>query len=81
MVRKAPANAHRKGIPLIELARMFPDEETACRWFVNKFASCHNIQELDTIEQMAIVTGGLMGHFLPYRKLVSNNGLSVEVQA
>ncbi|MXW22758.1 MAG: hypothetical protein F4006_05340 [Candidatus Dadabacteria bacterium] len=78
MARKAPANAHRKGISLIELVRMFPDEEAARRWFVDKFASCHNIQELDTIEQMAIVTGGLM---LPYRKLVSNNRLSVEVQA
>ena len=30
---KAPGKAHRQGITLIELARMFPDEEAARRWF------------------------------------------------
>ena len=29
MARKAPGKAHRKGITLIELTRMFPDD--ACR--------------------------------------------------
>lgn len=31
--RKAPGQAHRKGLTLLELLRMFPDEPTATRWF------------------------------------------------
>ena len=34
MARKAPGKAHRKGVSLIELYRMFPDDETAEAWFV-----------------------------------------------
>ncbi|MCY3827314.1 MAG: IS1595 family transposase [Candidatus Dadabacteria bacterium] len=30
---KAPGKAHREGITLLELLEMFPDEETATRWF------------------------------------------------
>lgn len=30
----APGKAFRKGITLLELMRMFPDDETAERWFV-----------------------------------------------
>lgn len=30
---KAPGKAHREGIDLLELMKMFPDEETATRWF------------------------------------------------
>ena len=30
---KAPGKAHREGISFIELADMFPDEETATKWF------------------------------------------------
>ena len=30
---KAPGKSHRKGITLIELALMFPDEQTATAWF------------------------------------------------
>ena len=30
---KAPGKAHRQGISLLELAEMFPDEESAVRWF------------------------------------------------
>ncbi len=30
---KAPGKSHRKGISLIELTEMFPDEETAVKWF------------------------------------------------
>ena len=35
MPSKAPGKAHREGITLIELARMFPDEEAAREWFEN----------------------------------------------
>ena len=49
--------------------------------YVDEFAGRHNIRELDTIEQMAAVTGGLMGRFLPYRKLTADNGLSSAAQA
>ena len=30
---KAPGKAHRQGITLMELAEMFPDEDSAVRWF------------------------------------------------
>ena len=33
MARKAPGKSHREGITLIELARMFPDEESSKQWF------------------------------------------------
>ena len=32
---KAPGKAHRKGISLLELARMFPDEASSREWFEN----------------------------------------------
>ncbi len=32
-MQKAPGKSHREGISLIELFDMFPDEETAARWF------------------------------------------------
>ena len=31
--QKAPGKSHRKGISLIELFEMFPDEQTAANWF------------------------------------------------
>ena len=31
--QKAPGKSHRKGISLLELADMFPDEQTAAQWF------------------------------------------------
>ncbi|MCY3659654.1 MAG: IS1595 family transposase [Caldilineaceae bacterium] len=34
---KAPGKAFRKGITLMELAEMFPDEESAQRWFEERF--------------------------------------------
>ena len=49
--------------------------------YVDEFSGRHNIRELDTIEQMAAVTGGLMGRYLPYRTLVRNNGLSAGARA
>ena len=33
MTPKAPGKAHRKGVTLLQLARMFPDEESARQWF------------------------------------------------
>ena len=33
MAQKAPGKAHRKGITLLELTRMFPDEDAARQWF------------------------------------------------
>jgi len=33
MAGKAPGKSHRKGISLMELTEMFPDEETATKWF------------------------------------------------
>jgi transposase-like protein len=37
MTPKAPGKAHRKGITLLELAEMFPDEESARQWFEDRF--------------------------------------------
>ena len=36
MAHKAPGKSHRKGITLIELTRMFPDDAAAERWFVEQ---------------------------------------------
>ena len=36
MAHKAPGKAHRKGITLIELTRMFPDDAAAERWFIEQ---------------------------------------------
>ena len=33
MTQKAPGKSYRKGITIIELAQMFPNEETARKWF------------------------------------------------
>ena len=33
MAHKAPGKAHRKGITMLELTRMFPDEQAAREWF------------------------------------------------
>ena len=34
MAHRAPGKSYRKGISLIQLTRMFPDNETAERWFI-----------------------------------------------
>ena len=34
---KAPGKSYRKGITLMELADMFPDEESALKWFEDRF--------------------------------------------
>ena len=34
MAKKAPGKHYRDGITLVELFQMFPDDETAEKWFV-----------------------------------------------
>ena len=36
MAKKAPGKSHRKGISLVEITRMFPDDTAAEQWFVGK---------------------------------------------
>lgn len=36
MEKKVPGKAYHKGVSLIEIMRMFPDNETAEAWFVEK---------------------------------------------
>ena len=39
--------------------------------YVNEFSGRHNIRELDTIDQMNSVVGGMVGKQLKYDELVS----------
>ncbi len=43
--------------------------------YVGEFAGRHNIRELDTIDQMAVIASRLDGKLLPYRELIRDNGL------
>ena len=36
-MKKAPGKSHRKGLTIIELIEMFPDEKSATEWFENVF--------------------------------------------
>ncbi len=36
MSKKSPGKSYREGISLVELFKMFPDDETAEKWFVGK---------------------------------------------
>ena len=36
MANKGPGKAHRNGITMVELMRMFPDDETATNWFAEQ---------------------------------------------
>ncbi len=49
--------------------------------YVNEFAGRHNIRDLDTLHQMAIVASGLVGRSLPYRHLIAANGLESGARA
>ncbi|MYB16839.1 MAG: IS1595 family transposase [Chloroflexi bacterium] len=40
--------------------------------YVNEFAGRHNIRDRDTVEQMAIISRGMVGKRLRYRELISN---------
>ena len=39
--------------------------------YVNEFAGRHNVREMDTIDQMALLAKGLVGKRLPYKDLTS----------
>jgi len=39
--------------------------------YVTEFAGRHNVREMDTIDQMALLAKGMAGKKLPYKKLVS----------
>ena len=39
--------------------------------YVTEFAGRHNVREMDTIDQMALLAKGMVGKKLPYKKLVS----------
>ena len=47
--------------------------------YVNEFAGRHNIRELDTVERIQMVAGGLVGRFLSYEDLIEPNGLDSAV--
>ena len=48
--------------------------------YVNEFAMRNNIRNLDTIDQMRVITAGLADRFLPYQELIRPNGLSSEAR-
>ena len=39
--------------------------------YVTEFSGRHNVREMDTIEQMALLAKDLVGKKLPYKELVS----------
>ncbi|MYC25115.1 MAG: IS1595 family transposase [Gammaproteobacteria bacterium] len=43
--------------------------------YVNEFAGRHNIRELDTIEQMVLISSRFSNKHLPYAELIAENGL------
>ena len=53
-VKKAPGKSFRKGITMLELAEMFPDEASAQRWFEAKIwpdgRCCPRCQSTNTVE-------------------------------
>ena len=49
--------------------------------YVDEFAGRQNIRELDTLDQMAVVSGWLIGKRLKYKDLVARNGLSSGAQS
>ena len=56
MAKKGPGRAYREGLTVIELFKMFPDDEAAEVWF---------------IEQMVTLACGISGKRLRYRDLVA----------
>ena len=44
--------------------------------YVQEFAGKHNIRDMNTAAQMAVVAGGLTGKRLMYSQLIADNGLS-----
>ena len=43
--------------------------------YVREFSGKHNLRNLDTLDQMVLLVGALVGHRLMYRDLVADNGL------
>ena len=43
--------------------------------YVQEFAGKKNFRESDTLDQMRATVLGLVGHSLPYRRLIADNGL------
>ena len=43
--------------------------------YVQEFAGKHNLRDMDTAAQMAVVAAGLIGKRLMYRQLIADNGL------
>ena len=44
--------------------------------YVQEFAAKHNLRDLDTLDQMTLLAGALIGKRLLYRNLIADNGLS-----
>ena len=43
--------------------------------YVQEFAGRHHLRESDTLDQMRTVFVRMVGHTLPYRRLIADNGL------
>ena len=43
--------------------------------YVNEFAARHNIRDHNTISQMTEIAAGMSGRYLPYSRLIADNGL------
>ena len=49
--------------------------------YVREFAGRHNVRDAGTLEQMAILSGGLVGARLRYKDLIADNGLDSGARA
>lgn len=49
--------------------------------YVQDFSGTHNFRGSDTLDQMRATVVGLVGHSLPYRRLVADNGLGSGARA
>jgi len=49
--------------------------------YVKEFAGRHNVRDADTLEQIAVLSGGLVGARLRYKDLISDNGLDSGARA
>ncbi|MXW46341.1 MAG: IS1595 family transposase [Gammaproteobacteria bacterium] len=49
--------------------------------YVKEFAGRHNVRDADTLEQIAVLSGGLVGARLRYKDLIADNGLESGARA
>lgn len=49
--------------------------------YVKEFAGRHNVRDADTLEQIAVLSGGLVGARLRYKDLIADNGLNSGARA